>query len=105
MLSLHHNEGDVMRKILVVDDEASVRSLLANALNAAGNDVFEAEDAGRALELAEEHHFFDLVITDILMPGMGGIELARRMILERSARRFLFISGYTQMDTIDPDLE
>ncbi len=92
------------RKILVVDDEAAVRSLLRSALSLPGNQVAEAEDGREALSLAGQFGFFDLVVTDILMPGMDGLELARRLQKERAARRFLFISGYAHFETIDHQL-
>jgi two-component system, cell cycle response regulator CpdR len=107
MLSLPTKEGKWMskRKILIVDDEPPIRGLLVNALSEPGKEVVEAGDGNRALELAAEHGFFDVVVTDLLMPGMDGIELARRLRKGRLARRFLFISGYARMDSIDHTLE
>ena len=67
-----------MAKILVVDDIAELRSILRQHLTAAGHDVAEAGDASLALtELNRDH--FDLVITDILMPGADGFELINAM--------------------------
>jgi two-component system cell cycle response regulator CpdR len=94
-----------MRKILVVDDEASVRGLLVSALTAPGSEVLDAEDANGALELARQHLSFDLVVTDIVMPGMDGINLARRLRRGHNARRFLFVSGFTDIESIDHALE
>lgn len=93
------------RKILIVDDEPPIRGLLVSALSGPGRELVEAENGNQALELAAEHGSFDVVVTDLLMPGMGGIELARRLRKARLARRFLFISGYTPMDSIDHTLE
>jgi CheY-like chemotaxis protein len=93
------------RKILIVDDEAPIRGLLVSALSGPGKEVVEAEDGNRALELAAEHEFFDVVVTDLLMPVMGGIELARRLEKGRHARRFLFVSGYASVHSIDHTLE
>ena len=94
-----------MRKILVVDDEASIRGLLVAALTAPGSEVMDAEDGNGALELARQHRSFDLVVTDIVMPGMNGIDLARRLRSEQNARRFLFVSGFTEIESIDRTLE
>jgi two-component system cell cycle sensor histidine kinase/response regulator CckA len=93
-----------MRKILVVDDEASVRGLLVSALTSPECEVLDAEDASEALELARQHECFDLVVTDIVMPGMGGFELARRLQRGHNARRFLFVSGFTDIESIDSAL-
>lgn len=67
-----------MAKILVVDDIAELRGILCQHLAAAGHDVAEAGDASLALvELNRDR--FDLVITDILMPGADGFELINAM--------------------------
>jgi CheY-like chemotaxis protein len=93
------------RKILIVDDEPPIRGLLVSALSGPGKEVLEAEDGTRALELAAKHGFFDVVVTDVLMPGIGGVELARRLRKGSHARRFLFVSGYARMNSIDHTLE
>jgi CheY-like chemotaxis protein len=92
------------RKILIVDDEAPVRELLVHALAAPGTEVLGAESGAHALELAESAEFFDLVVTDIEMPGMNGIELARRLRRKKNARCFLFVSGYCDIESIDSAL-
>ncbi len=67
-----------MTRILVVDDELGLRATLAANLEIEGFEVFEAETGERALELASKRDF-DLVVTDIRMPGMSGVELFGRL--------------------------
>ena len=88
-------------RILVVDDEPSVRGLLRVAVGAPGVLVVDAADASGALQLANQHGFFDLVITDIQMPGTDGLELARRLRRAQQASRFLFISGYSNIGSLE----
>ena len=62
------------KTILVVDDQKSIRALLANIFKVAGYDVVEAEDGGKALDLLSSGQKVDLIITDLNMPVMNGIE-------------------------------
>ncbi|MCU4674425.1 response regulator [Catenovulum sp. 2E275] len=63
-----------MKKILAVDDSASMRQMVSFTLKKAGFDVTEAKDGVEALEIAKSHQF-DLVISDVNMPNMDGITL------------------------------
>ncbi|MCF6345162.1 MAG: response regulator [Thiomicrorhabdus sp.] len=63
-----------MPKILAVDDSKSMRQMVSMSLKSAGHDVTEAEDGAVALAIAQKEQF-DLVVTDINMPNMNGIEL------------------------------
>jgi CheY-like chemotaxis protein len=82
------------QKILIVDDEAAIRTLLRCAVSAPGFSVYEADCGKAALSLAAQQGPFALVVSDILMPGMDGIELARKLTGAGKAQRFLFVSGY-----------
>jgi two-component system chemotaxis response regulator CheY len=62
------------KTILVVDDQKSIRALLANIFKVAGYDVAEAEDGGKALDILSSGKKVDLIITDLNMPVMNGIE-------------------------------
>lgn len=73
------------KRILTVDDSGSVRSLVSNALRQAGFAVVEAVDGADALDKVDAG--FDMVITDINMPNIGGIELIGRL-RERVETRF-----------------
>jgi len=84
--------------ILYVEDDASVRRMCVSLLKAAGHDVIEACDGEDALRLAAGDASFDLLLTDIVMPRMGGRELAWRLRAERPDLRVLFVSGYSEED-------
>jgi two-component system, cell cycle sensor histidine kinase and response regulator CckA len=81
--------------ILVVDDEDIVRALVTRALREAGYRVVQAQHGGAALALLESRcETIHLVITDLVMPGVGGREVARWVAAHCSALPVLFISGY-----------
>ena len=88
-------------RILIVDDEATIRALLRCAVAAPGVQLFEADCAERALEAAAAHAPFDLVITDVLMPGMDGVDLALRLHADQYAAKFLFISGFCDSQALE----
>ncbi len=82
--------------ILLVEDEVAVRSLLRRFLDSQGYCVLEASDGETALEQAETSSGeIDLLLTDLVMPGMGGFELARRMESRWPDLRILYMSGYS----------
>ena len=84
------------KTILVVEDEKSIRELCAAVLNRAGYHVLLAANGGEALLLIEEKKVHvDLVITDVVMPGMSGKILADRLRRNLPNIRVLFMSGYT----------
>ena len=81
--------------ILVVDDDDSARRLVARLLEEAGYAVLEAPHPHRALELVREHAAsIRLLVTDVRMPKMGGIELARRFGALAPGAPVLLMSGY-----------
>jgi two-component system cell cycle sensor histidine kinase/response regulator CckA len=83
------------RTILVVDDEDIVRSLVARTLTEAGYRVLEASHGAAAIgQLELGANAVDLVICDLVMPVLGGKELAEWMREHRSAVPLLFVSGY-----------
>jgi len=86
--------------ILFVEDEQSVRSLVREFLGAAGYCVLEASDGIEARRTAAEHPGpIHLLITDVVMPHLGGPELAAKFSGERPETKILYISGYTD-DTV-----
>ena len=93
--------------VLVVEDEASVLRLVRRVLESEGMVVLSAQDADEALLLTSQHGgTIDLLLTDVVMPGQSGLELARRVERDRPDTRVLFMSGYAdhamvQRDVID----
>ena len=82
--------------ILLAEDEDSVRAVAKEALERRGYRVLAAADGPSALRLAREcPDAIDLLLTDVVMPGMNGRELAELLLLERPNTRVLFASGYT----------
>ena len=82
--------------ILVVDDEVAVRALIANVLRREGYQVLDASNGQHALEILKVHAGpVHLLLTDFVMPGMNGIELATAVRHERQGTTVLVISGYT----------
>jgi signal transduction histidine kinase len=87
--------------ILIVDDEEDIREVLEIALMDMGHEVFLAPDGKKALELFEDHHP-SIVITDIKMPVMGGIELLKQVKRRSPDTQVIMITGHGDMDlTID----
>ena len=82
--------------ILVVEDEEAVRTLVCSILQKQGYTVLRACNAAEALGMSKQHNSrIDLMISDVIMPQMGGSELAERMKLLRPEMQILFISGYS----------
>jgi CheY-like chemotaxis protein len=88
-----------MAKILVVDDQSSVRLRIRSLLEAAGHNVTEAANGYRAIEILKVPH--DLVITDVLMPEMDGLEIVRHIRKTGSTKLVLVISGGWGVNSVD----
>ncbi len=87
-------------RILVVDDEPMVRVTLEAALEVHGYDIITAEDGGQALGLLSSERPVDLIITDIWMPQMTGVELARQVAAAGMQTPVLFLSGFTDEELV-----
>ena len=87
--------------VLVVDDEDAVRRLVATVLRRHRFHVLEAANGREALAVLAEHHDIDLVISDVLMPDIGGRELVRQLQRDRPEIPVLFISGFTNQELAD----
>jgi CheY-like chemotaxis protein len=87
--------------ILVVEDEAGIRALVRKILRRQGYEVLEAANGQDALALCRDHgHRVDLLITDVLMPQMGGRELVERLQTLGHDMKILYVSGYTDDSTV-----
>ena len=82
-----------MAKILLAEDDDSLRGFLVGALKRAGHSVKDFDEGRTALK-ALEREVFDLLLTDIVMPGLDGIELARRGAELDPAMKIVFITGF-----------
>ena len=83
-------------KVLVIEDEGPVRQLLASLLTNAGYTVLVMDDAGQALRLSKsEVAGVDLLITDMVMPGISGPDVALQLAQVRPELKVLYVSGYT----------
>jgi len=95
--------------ILLVEDDSAVRLLVEEILASIGYHVLAAEDGPHALLAARQHAGkIDLLLTDVVLPKMGGKEIASRLAALRPGIKVLFMSGYTghsaaQQGNLDPD--
>lgn len=87
-------------KILLVDDDDSVRTIVAGALENHGHYVVEANDGANALAILADQAF-DIAIIDFAMPGMNGAELADRIAKQWPTVPVMFASGFADTDAID----
>jgi two-component system, cell cycle sensor histidine kinase and response regulator CckA len=82
--------------ILLLEDEGSLREIIREVLEEAGYRVLTAADSREALPLARAHGGpIHILVTDVVMPGLGGREIAEALARERPSTRVLYISGYT----------
>ncbi len=95
--------------ILLVEDEDQIREMAAEILRARGYEVLVAANGSDALEVVAGHAApIDLLLTDVIMPGMNGRELAEQVAESRAGIKILYMSGYTdgaifQNGVLDPD--
>lgn len=86
-----------MAQILVVDDDASVRGFTARALALDGHQVDEADDGDLALDqITERAGAYDLVLSDIRMPAMDGIAMAKNAVKDFPDLRILLMTGFAE---------
>ncbi|HEY1661030.1 MAG TPA: sigma-54 dependent transcriptional regulator [Verrucomicrobiae bacterium] len=92
----NHKNGKVLPRILVVDDDAGQRSLLNSFLSSQNFDITTADSGERALELLRTAKF-DLMISDVRMPGLSGLETLRLARKEHSTLPVLLVTAYTDV--------
>lgn len=91
-------QGDA-KTILLVEDEDTVRRVIERLLVKLGYDVLSARHAEEAIEIFDERdEELDLVLTDVVMPGLTGVEMAEVLKEKRPDMKFLFTSGYTSKE-------
>ena len=82
--------------VCVIDDDDGVRKLVHAVLATSGYTVIEATDGKEALTIFQNDSArFDMVLTDVVMPGLSGPQLAQKMCLTHPGMQVLFMSGYT----------
>ena len=86
---------NVAPRVLIVDDEESVRTFAERVLHAAGYTTAVAADGPEALRIAEGQDPFDLLLADVIMPDMRGDELARRLLRFQPDLKVLYFTGYS----------
>ncbi|MCD8529040.1 MAG: response regulator [Chitinophagales bacterium] len=87
-----------MAKILIVDDERAIRNTLKEILEYEKYKVEEAEDGQKGLEMIQENSY-DVVLLDIKMPKMDGIEVLEKAIVDNPDTPFIMISGHGNLET------
>jgi two-component system cell cycle sensor histidine kinase/response regulator CckA len=87
--------------VLLAEDEPQVRRLIHALLEQAGYTVLVAEDGLHALEVAQGTSRVDLLVSDVRMPHLGGVELARRLRKSRPQLKVLLMSGYPDIDAVN----
>jgi cyclic di-GMP phosphodiesterase len=92
-----------MSRILVIDDEDVIRMLVMEILESAGHEVTGADSAERALGLLEESDF-DLVVSDVVMPGLSGLELLEAVRTRRASLPVVLVTGAGTYDTLSQAL-
>src|SRR4051812_27490816 len=93
--ALNTQLGKPQRMILVVDDEGGIRDFLSAYLQSKSFKVFSAASAEDALTLWPDIcEKVDLLITDIVMPGLNGKRLAEKLLCEKPSLRIIYMSGY-----------
>ncbi len=90
------SRGQTGECILVVEDDPEVRSYVAETLGGLGYDVLEAPGGDAALKMMEEHNAIGLLLTDVVMPGMNGRQLAEEAKRRQPALKVLFMTGYSR---------
>jgi CheY-like chemotaxis protein len=93
----HEQQHRIRETILLVEDEEFVRNVTSEVLQISGYEVYEAIDAESGIRLFQKHRGgIDLLLTDVVMPGMNGHDLAKNLLAASPRLKVIFMSGYTE---------
>ena len=82
--------------VLVVEDDEGLRGLARRLLQRQGHTVLLAANGDEALRLFEQHESIDLVLTDVVMPGVSAVDLTQRLVKQRPGLKVIYMSGYAE---------
>lgn len=88
---------------LVVEDEPLIRLGVRVLLEEAGHEAFDAATGRQALQILDDHHEIELLLTDFRMPGITGLDLVAHCRRSRPDLKIILMTGYSSMDHIFPD--
>ncbi len=90
--------------ILLVEDQSEIRDFLSSAFQSLGYNVLSASDANVAIEVFRQHEDeIDLLLTDVIMPGMNGYELASLLVNANPSLQVIYMTGYADPESISED--
>ena len=92
-----------MAHIIVVDDDHDVLALTGSILREAGHDVVSAPNGIAALDILDGSRQFDLLVTDVIMPGLNGFNLARMAKARRPRLKVLYLSAFAETEHVTRD--
>jgi two-component system, cell cycle sensor histidine kinase and response regulator CckA len=87
-------EAPMSKPILLVDDDATILELVSTVLKLGGYDVVSASCGAQALDIAQEDRRLDLVLSDVVAPGMNGVQLCEKLKALRPKLKCILMSGY-----------
>ena len=94
LLGMANQSAQQSPTVLLVDDDDDVRETSAEMLQELGYVVLQAESGSEALSIMEAHPHLDVLVTDVRMPGMTGLELSAEAMARRRGLRVILISGF-----------
>jgi CheY-like chemotaxis protein len=100
-------ERMIAPRVLMVDDDANIVGIVSDVLRDAGHDVLTASNGMQALQLLQQDPSIDVLFSDVVMPGISGIELANKALELRPGLRVLLASGYSEgwLENVPPGID